>query len=52
MSEGQGEYILNTRVPVESVEEKFETENEGQIKYRLCSDTRLTRKKHGSVSVK
>ena len=32
MTKAMGEYILNTRVPVESVEEKFETENRGTDK--------------------
>ena len=35
MTKAMGEYILNTRVPVESVEEKFETENRGTDK--TCS---------------
>lgn len=32
MTKAMGEYILNTRVPVESVEEKFEAENRGTDK--------------------
>lgn len=32
MTKAMGEYILNTRVSVESVEEKFETENRGTDK--------------------
>ena len=52
MTKAMGEYILNTRVPVESVEEKFEARDRGTDKVQALFRYQTDKKKHGSVSVK